>query len=88
MENSKIRAERTVQRVHEAHLIDQYPGGSAVKNPPANAGDRETQEPWVLSLSQEHPLQKKMATHSNIPAWEMSWTEEPGQLRSMWLRKI
>ena len=29
----------------------------------------------------EDPLEKEMATHSSILAWEMSWTEEPGRLR-------
>ena len=38
------------------------------------------QERWVQSLGQEDPLQKEMATHSSILAWEISWTEEPGKL--------
>ena len=33
----------------------------------------------VQSLSWEDPLEKEMATHSSIPAWEISWTEEPGR---------
>ena len=41
------------------------------------------QETRVRSLGQEDPLEKEMATHSNIFAWEMPWTEEPGGLRSM-----
>ena len=36
---------------------------------------RETQ---VQSLSREDPLEKKMATHSGILAWKISWTEEHG----------
>jgi len=36
------------------------------------------QEMWVQSLGQEDPLEKEMATHSSILAWEISWTEEPG----------
>ena len=32
----------------------------------------------VRSLDQEDPLQKEMATHSSIFAWEIPWTEEPG----------
>ena len=45
-----------------------------VKYPPANAADiRDT----VPSLGQEDPLEKEMATYSNILAWEMLWTEEP-----------
>ena len=41
------------------------------------------QETWVKSLSQEHSLEKEMATHSSILAWEISWTEEPGKLQSI-----
>ena len=37
----------------------------------------------VLSLGQDDLLQKEMATHSSILAWEISWTEEPGRLQSM-----
>ena len=55
-----------------------FPGGSVVKNPLANAGD--TGETQVWSLGQEDPLEKEMATHSNILAWEIPWAEEPGGL--------
>ena len=49
-------------------------GGEVAKNPPANARD-------VGSIpSLEDPLEKKMATHSNILAWEIPWTQEPGRL--------
>ena len=34
------------------------------------------QEPQVLSLRQEDPLEEDMATHSSIRAWRVSWTEE------------
>ena len=37
---------------------------------------------WVQSLGEENPLEKEMATHSSILAWEMPWTEEPGWLQS------
>ena len=43
-----------------------------VKNLPA------MQETWVLSLGQEHPLEKGMATHASILAWRIPWTEAPG----------
>ena len=43
---------------------------------------QEIQEIWVLSLSQEDPLEEEMATHSSIPAWRISWTEKPGGLQS------
>ena len=39
------------------------------------------QETWVQSLSQEDPLEKKIAIHSSILAWEIPWTEEPGGLQ-------
>ena len=35
------------------------------------------QETWVQSLDQEDPLEKEMATHFIILAWEIPWTEEP-----------
>ena len=37
----------------------------------------------VQSLGWEDTLEKEMATHSSIPAWEIPWTEEPGGLQSM-----
>ena len=38
-------------------------------------------ETWVQSLGREDPLEKEVATHSNILAWEIPRTEEPGGLR-------
>ena len=38
------------------------------------------QEMQVLSLDREDPLEKEMATHSSILAWEILWTEEPDRL--------
>ena len=37
-------------------------------------------ETWVRFLGREDPLEKKMASHSNILAWRIPWTEEPGRL--------
>ena len=51
-----------------------FPGGSAVKNPPA------MQETGVHFLGQENPLDKEMTTHSSLFAWEIQWIEEPGRL--------
>ena len=45
------------------------------------------QETWVRLLGWEDPLEKEMATHSNILAWRISWTEEPGRLQSMGLQE-
>ena len=58
-----------------------FPGGSVVKNQPA------MQETRVWTLGQEDPLEKEMATHSSILAWEITWTEEYGGLQSMGLQK-
>ena len=49
-----------------------FPGGSAVKNPPAVQEPRGTQ---IRSLDQKDPLEKEMATHSSILAWRIPWTE-------------
>ena len=45
------------------------------------------QEKWVQSLVREDPLEKEIATHSPVLAWEIPWTEEPGKLQSMGLQK-
>ena len=45
------------------------------------------QETWVQSLGWEDPLEKGMATHSNILSWRISWTEEPGGLLSIGSQK-
>ena len=45
------------------------------------------QELKVWSLGWEDPLEKEMATHSSILAWEIPQTEEPGGLQSMGLQK-
>ena len=42
------------------------------------------QETQVQSLGGEDLLEKEMATHSSILAWEITWTEEPGGLYSPW----
>ena len=57
-----------------------FPGGSAIKNPPAM---QKMQETWVCSLGWEDPLEEEMATHSNNLAQQIPWTEEPGRLQSM-----
>ena len=46
------------------------------------------QDTQVCSLSQEDPPKKGMATHSNILAWRIPWTEEPDGLQSMGLRRV
>ena len=46
------------------------------------------QEKWAQSLGQEAPLEKEMATHSSILAWEIPRTEEPGGLQSMRSQRV
>ena len=57
--------------------VSSFPGGLVVKNLPANAED------VGLILDWEDSLEKEMATHSSILAWEIPSTEEPGGLQSM-----
>ena len=52
-----------------------------VKNLPA------IQETWVQSLGEEDPLEKEMTSQSNLLAWRIPWTEEPGGLQSMGLQR-
>ena len=54
-----------------------FPVAQMVKNPPA------MQETPVRSLGGEGPLEKEMATHSSMLAWEIPWTKESGSLHSM-----
>ena len=46
------------------------------------------QETGALSLGQEDPLEKEMATYSRILAWRIPWTEEPGELHSMGSQRV
>ena len=53
-----------------------------VKNLPAML------ETWVRFLGQEDSLEKEMATHSSILAWEIPWTEERCGLQSMGSQRV
>ena len=56
-----------------------------VKNLLTSAGDVR----YLSSIpDREDPLEKEMATHSNILAWEIPWTEEPGGLQVRVTKKI
>ena len=46
------------------------------------------QEVQVQSLGREDTLEKEMATYSNILAWELPWSEEPGRLQSMGSQRV
>ena len=56
-----------------------------VKNPPAM---QEMQEVCVQSLNQEDPLEKGMATPSNILPGESQGQKEPGRLQSIGLQRV
>ena len=45
-------------------------------------------ETWFQSLGGEDALEKEMATHSCILAWEVPWTEESGRLQSMGSQRV
>ena len=62
-----------------------FPGGLVVKNPSAMQDMRQELRVW--SLDQEDSLEKKMATHFSILAWEIPWTEGTGGLQSMGSQK-
>ena len=63
----------TTQRLNQASQV----ASSVIKNLPAK------QEAWIQSKGQKDPLEKEMATHPSILAWEIPWAEEPGGLQSM-----
>ena len=66
-------------------LPEGFPGGTVVKNPPANAGDvRDMGSIPGLGRSAE----EGMAAHSSIRAWRIPWTEEPGGLQSMGSQRV
>ena len=56
-----------------------FPGGTVVKNLPANAGDTGDLSS-ILGLGRS--LEEDLTTHSRILAWESPWTEEPARLQS------
>ena len=62
--------------------IKGFPGGSAVRNPPA------MQERQLQSMDWEDPLEKEMATYSSVPAWESPRTVEPGGLQFMVSQRV
>ena len=64
------------------HLDWGFSGGSGVENLPAKL------ETWVWPLGQKDLLEKEMATHFSILAWEIPWAEEPGGLQSMRLQRV
>ena len=66
-----------VRVIHKVSLVAQM-----VKNPPA------VRTTWVQSLGQEDLLEKGMAPHSIIVAWQIPWTKEPGRIQSMGSQRV
>ena len=65
-----------------ARSVMSFPSGSDDKESASNAGD------WDSILGCKYPLEKEMATHSNILAWRIPWTGESGGLHSMGLQRV
>ena len=63
-------------------ILKDFPIAQMVKNLPA------VQETQVQLLGQEDPVEKEMATHSSILAWEIPWAEEPGGLQSVGSQRV
>ena len=68
-----------------SNQISGFPGGLAVKNPPAM---QETQKTQIRSLGWEDPPEEDVATHSSILAQRVPWTDEPGGLQSIGLQRV
>ena len=49
---------------------------------------RAMQESWIQPLGWEDPLEKGMATHSNVLVWRIPWTEEPGRLQFIGCKEL
>ena len=64
------------------YTVEGFPVTEMIKNLPTRQGT------WAGSLGQEDPLEEGMATHSNILAWRIPWTEELSGLQSMVLQRI
>ena len=45
-------------------------------------------ETWVRFLGQKDPLEEEATTHSSVVAWEVPWTEEPGDTQSLELQRV
>ena len=78
------KAREDINLLHLTLLHESSTQGAG-KNPPANAGDvRDT----GLTPGSGRSPEEKMATHSSILAWRISWTEELAGLQSMVLQRV
>ena len=73
---------RTKQNLIQTHEDRDFPVVHTVKNLPA------VQETGVPSLGWEDPLEKGMAIHSSILAWDIPWTEKPGRLQFVGAQRV
>ena len=83
--NERSQKEDVQNRVRNREIIDAEqasPVAQMVKNLSA------VQEIWVPSLGWEDLLEKEMATHSSILAWEIPGAEEPGELQSLGSQRV
>ena len=62
-----------------------FPGGSGVKNPPANVGDTGD---VPLIPGSGNALEKEMDPRSSFLAWKIPWTEEPDRLKSKGFQRV
>ena len=79
MEKIKIKNRIINLKINKSNVIPHRAslGAQMVKNLPA------VQETQVQSLGRNDPLEKGIATHSNILAWRIQWIEKTGRLHSL-----
>ena len=73
----------TVKKMKRTYLVSIYTNKRWQSGRRVHLPMRKMQETQVQSLDWEDPLEKEMATHSSILAWEIPWTEDNGRLHSM-----
>ena len=74
-----------VRRLKQTEIVKGFPGGASCKEPTCQCRRQETH---IQSLGPEDPLEDSMATHSNIFAWRVPWTEELGRLQSIVSQRV
>ena len=80
--STSVPWERPLRFAGISLLYGAFPGGSVVKDLPANAGD------MVWPLSQGDPLEEEMATHSSMLAWRIPRTKELDGLQSLGSKRV
>ena len=92
MSITKIKKKISIKLKEKAHMFGStilntrcFPGGASCKEPTCQCRRQETH---IQSLGPEDPLEDSMATHSNIFAWRVPWTEELGRLQSIVSQRV